>query len=593
MDNEKKDESSKQDLRDGLSAKELFENRHGYTYDDLILLPGHIGFSTDEVSLKSKFSRNVSLEVPLVSSPMDTVTEHGMAIQMALQGGLGIIHYNMKPEEQAHEVKLVKRYENGFITSPMVLKPNSTVADIDAIYQRFGFSGVPITENGQMESVLLGIVTNRDIHFTADRRTPLKDIMTPRKDLVVAKDTQSIEECHQILITSKKGKLPIVNQKQQLTGLMSRTDLLKNRDFPLATRDNKKRLRVGAAIGTRENDKSRLHALVEGFSFFIRMFVVMTYNTKSEKHFILFSSLYTYINTNINLFIYFLAGVDVIVIDSSQGDSIYQIDMIKYIKKTYPKLDVVGGNVVTTTQAKHLIEAGVDGIRVGMGSGSICTTQEVTACGRPQASAVYHVAKFASRYAIPICADGGIQSSGHIVRALVLGWVFKGCLSYDTYCIYIVNMYALGIKNMPHSVYFFFLVLQGASTAMMGSLLAGCEESPGEYVYQDGIKLKTYRGMGSLEAMKKGSDDRYFTERGKIRVAQGVSGTVVDRGSIRKFIPYIIQGVRHGFQDLGIQKFDDVKRLRENGEIRFEVRTQAAQKEGNVHSLFSYRKTHY
>jgi len=510
MEPETKDFIDETDTRDGLSIEEIFKLRFGYTYDDLILHPGHIGFATTDTNLASKFSKNITVEVPLVSSPMDTVTEHKMAIHTALQGGLGIIHYNNKVEEQAYEVSLVKRYKNGFIAEPLVLKPDSTISDVDAIKARYGFSGVPITKDGKMNSTLLGIVSNRDIHFHEDRHTPLSNVMTPWKDLVVGRSNDSIETCNQLLVTSKKGKLPIVNEHDQLVGLMSRSDLLKNRDFPFATKDDKKRLRVGAAIGTRELDKERLKAVAD-------------------------------------------AGVDVVVIDSSQGDSIYQIEMIRYIKKMYPHLDVVGGNVVTSTQAKHLIAAGVDGLRVGMGSGSICTTQEVTACGRPQASAVYHVSKYASKFDIPVCADGGIQNSGHIVRALVLG----------------------------------------ASTAMMGSMLAGCEESPGDYVYQDGVKLKTYRGMGSLEAMQKGSDDRYFTERGKIRVAQGVSGTVLDRGPIRKFIPYLVQGVKHGFQDLGVQKLSDVKNLREKGDIRMEIRTQAAQKEGSVHSLFSYRKSQY
>merc|ERR1719203_1021383 len=259
------------------------------------------------------------------------------------------------------------------------------------------------------------------------------------------------------------------------------------------------------------------------------------------------------------------AGVDAIVIDSSQGDSKYQHAMIRHLKDNYPHVDVVGGNIVSMRQAKNLIESGVDGLRIGMGIGSICTTQEVCAVGRPQASAVYHVSRFADQYGIPVIADGGIRNTGNIVKALVLG----------------------------------------ASSVMMGSMLAGTEESPGQYFYQDGVKLKKYRGMGSLEAMKKGSDDRYFTNTketnkmhdsgvrsAKVTVAQGVTGTVVDKGSLKRYLPYLIGGIRHGFQDLGIKDISEIEAQRtKTKEIRFEIRSPAAQKEGNVHSLYSFSKT--
>ena len=288
---------------DGLSAEQVFSHKYGYTYDDLILLPGHIDFAVDDISLTSRFSRNITLKTPFVSSPMDTVTEHKMAIGMALEGGMGVIHYNLSIEEQAHEIELVKLFENGFITNPRTLSPNDPVSKIDAIKERFGFSGCPVTENGQMNTKLLGIVTNRDIDFLEDRSAKLSEVMTPFKDIVYAKEkkidenlsptsvntllSSSLSEYNKLLIKSKKGKLPIINAQNELVGLMSRADLLTNREFPNANKDNKKRLRCAAAIGTREHDKKRLNTLVE-------------------------------------------RGVDAIVIDSSQGDSIYQQNMIRY-----------------------------------------------------------------------------------------------------------------------------------------------------------------------------------------------------------------------------------------------------------------------
>jgi IMP dehydrogenase len=497
--------NERKEFLDGNSGQDLFAKGRGYTYDDFILLPGYIDFATDEIDLATNITRNIRLGTPLVSSPMDTVTESQMAIAMALNGGMGVIHYNNTIKEQADLVDKVKRFKSGFISDPKVLGPRNNIRDIDAIKLKYGFSGVPITEDGKLGSKLIGIVTNRDVDFVEDRSLTCEQVMT--KQLVTAQVGCTLEEANLILKESKKAKLPIVNANYELIGLLSRSDLLKNRRYPNASKDKKKRLLCGAAVGTRESDKERVKALVE-------------------------------------------RGVDVLVVDSSQGDSIYQIEMIKWLKKHHPSIDVIGGNIVTVLQAKHLIDAGVDGLRVGMGVGSICTTQEVCAVGRPQATAIYNIAAYASKHRVPVLADGGISNTGHIIKALALG----------------------------------------ASSVMMGSMLAGTEEAPGDYFFQDGVRLKKYRGMGSIEAMNKGSSTRYFSDKDKLRVAQGVSGAVVDKGSVGRFVPYLLQGIRHGLQDLGTKDLPTLKAQREDGLLRFELRTAAAQKEGGIHSLYSYEK---
>lgn len=488
---------------DGLDAESIFCNGPmGYNYDDLITIPGHMDFPASMVDLSSRFTKNISLRTPLVSAPMDTITESEMAIGMALMGGIGVIHKNLPVEDAVAEVMKVKRFENGFIMDPYVFSPSDTIADIDRCKEATGYTSFPITENGRMGGKLVGIVTSRDVDYKTDRSLPLRDVMTTK--LVLGYEPIALADANQKLKESKKGKLPIVNEDMELVAMVTRKDLKKNRDYPLAPKDANKQLLVAAATSTGSQNEARVRCLVE-------------------------------------------AGVDVLVVDEPQGDSIYQVDFVSRIKNHYPNLEVVCGNVVTARQAKTLLNAGADALRVGMGSrGGVVrefSSSLTNGVGRPEASAVYHVAKYSTeQYGVPVIADGGIRNVGQILKALSLG----------------------------------------ASTVMCGSMLAATEEAPGNYFFQDGVRMKSFKGRAVPEMGAK-SRSPFGPDRAEAAVDRGEA--VVDRGSVYSLIPYLASGMKSGMQQMGNSSIAELHKGLRDGTQRFELRSQSAVRDTAVHDV--------
>mmetsp|Transcript_17352 Transcript_17352/g.50644 ORF Transcript_17352/g.50644 Transcript_17352/m.50644 type:complete len:438 (+) Transcript_17352:2-1315(+) len=430
---------------------------------------------------------------------MDTVTEADMAVGMALQGGVGILHCHCEIEAQVAMVEHVKRFENGFIANPFCMRSDQPIQDLDTLSRDHGISGVPITEDGKIGSRLVGLVEGKLADFVEDRSQPLSSIMLSPSQVTTARHPCTLEEAHAALKSSKSNYLCVLDDEGKLKSLSTRIDLVKNRDFPNQCQDpSTQSLVVGAAIGSAPAEQERAQALVA-------------------------------------------AGVDIIVVDSRHGDTQEQVDMIQWLKATFPTLEVVGGNVATFSQARNLLEAGVDGLRVGMGVGSISTSQQVKAGGRAQLSAIYHSALLARKYDVPVIADGGIANTGCAIKALTMG----------------------------------------ASCVMMGSLLAGVEESPGEYYFQDGMRLKRYKGL---------TVQQVTADPMELGLISGVSGAVVDKGPMRRYVPFLNQSIRHGLQDMGIRSLRDLKSNLYDGTLRFELRSPAAQKEGRVHDLHMHQQ---
>ncbi len=434
----------------------------GLTFDDVLLIPAYSEVLPRDVNLSTRFSRNITLNVPLVSAAMDTVTEAPLAIAIAREGGIGVIHKNMSIAEQARQVHAVKRAENGMITDPVTIKRGSTVADALKIMEEYHIGGIPVVDDDRR---LVGIVTNRDLRFEADLSRLIDEVMT-KDNLVTTSQSTDLDEAARILQQHKIEKLPVVDAEGRLLGLVTYKDITKAKDKPMACKDKYGRLRVAAGIGVTADSLERATALVE-------------------------------------------AGVDAIVIDTAHGHSKGVIGVLRAVKEKFPEIDVVVGNIATGDAAKYLVENGADGVKVGIGPGSICTTRVIAGVGVPQLSAVYDVAKALEGTDVPLIADGGIRYSGDIVKALAAG----------------------------------------AYSVMLGGMLAGVDETPGDTIIYNGRKYKTYRGMGSLEAMEKGSKDRYFqgnVSDAKKLVPEGIAARVPYKGSLYEVVYQMIGGLRSG-----------------------------------------------
>lgn len=467
----------------------------GLTFDDVLLVPDYSEVIPNEVNTSTMLTRNISLNTPLISAAMDTVSEAGMAIAMAQLGGLSIIHKNMSIRDQAEEVRKVKRFESWMIVNPVTLQPRNKIFEALQLVKEKGISGLPIVND---DGVLQGILTNRDIRFTTNLDRDIKDFMTTKK-LITVKEDISQEEAKRLLHVNKIEKLPVVDENNILKGLITLKDILKAEQFPNACKDSYGRLRVGAAVGTSTDTIERLQALAD-------------------------------------------VKVDVVVVDTSHGHSRKVLETVKTVREKFPSLDLIAGNVATGQAASQLVELGVDAVKIGIGPGSICTTRMVTGAGMPQISAIMEAAK-AVNDRVPIIADGGVKFSGDIAKALAAG----------------------------------------ANSVMLGSLLAGTDESPGELIIYQGRSYKKYRGMGSIGAMKAGSKDRYFQEdefSEQKLVPEGIEGRVPHRGSVMNLIPLLIGGVRAGMGLTGCKNIEELRK-----KAKFVKITSASLKESHVHDV--------
>ena len=470
--------------------------KQALTFDDVLLEPAHSSIIPREVILQTQLTKNISLNIPLVSAAMDTVTEAGLAIALAEEGGIGVIHKNMTPESQAENVSKVKRFESGIVNDPITINPNMSVSEVIQITRKHKFSGLPVVDQNK----IVGIVTNRDLRFENNLNQPVKNVMTPRERLVTVQEGASKEEVMKLLHQHRLERLLVIDKQDHLKGLITVKDIQKSSDHPFACKDADERLRVGAAVGTAQDTQQRVELLVN-------------------------------------------AGVDLIVVDTAHGHSKGVLDTVKWIKKQFPKTDVIGGNIATADAAKALIDHGADAVKVGIGPGSICTTRIVAGVGVPQITAISNVAEFLSNKKIPFISDGGIRYSGDIAKAIAAG----------------------------------------ASSVMLGSMFAGTEEAPGEVELYQGRSYKSYRGMGSIGAMQKGSSDRYFQDdedNSEKLVPEGIEGRVPYKGPVINVIHQLMGGLRASMGYLGVKTINDMHK-----KANFVQITNAGIRESHVHDV--------